>query len=299
MLAQLLLAAAVFGGTWPAGKVAVEHVPPLVASTARFGLAAVLLGGWVRLRRGRLPLPRRQDLPLVLALGATGIAGYSVFFLVGLEKAPAADGSILVPGLIPVVTTLLVWRLHGERPSSRVLAGLAVALVGLVVVVDPVGGFGSQRIEGDAILLGGPVCWALYSILGRVAVARFDPVLATTYAVAVGTVMLLPFSATGLHRLAGAPATAWLAILYLSPLATVFGFVIFYEGVRVIGAARASMTTLLVPVFGVLSSVVVLGEPLRVGVAIGGVVVLAGLWLVQRPGRPAGSLAAEASSSQS
>jgi drug/metabolite transporter (DMT)-like permease len=282
---QLLLVAFLFGGTWPAGKVAVEHAPPLTVATARFLLATVLLAGLVRLRGRPLALPARRDVPLVLALGLTGIAAYQAFFLIGLVRTPASDGAILVPGLIPVFTTLLAWRVFGARPSRRVWLGFAIAVVGLVVVVDPAGAVSSSRLGGDLILVGASVCWAAYTILGRSATTRFDPLLATTYASAAGTLMLAPFSVTGWGTLVHAGAATWLAVLYLAPLGTVLAFVLYYDGVRSLGAARAAAFTLLVPVFGVSSAILVLGEPLRAGLAVGGLIVLAGLWLVQRPAR--------------
>ena len=280
---QLLLVAVLFGGTWPAGKVAVEHAPPLTVATARFLLAFVLLAGLVRLRGRPLSLPARRDVPLVLALGLTGVAAYQAFFLIGLVRTPASDGAILVPGLIPVFTTLLAWRVFRERPSRRVWLGFAIAVVGLVVVVDPAGAVSSSRLGGDLILVGASVCWAAYTILGRSATTRFDPLLATTYASAAGTLMLAPFSVTGWGTLVHAGAATWLAVLYLAPLGTVLAFVLYYDGVRSLGAARASAFTLLVPVFGVSSAILVLGEPLRAGLAVGGLIALAGLWLVQRP----------------
>jgi drug/metabolite transporter (DMT)-like permease len=85
----------------------------------------------------------------------------------------------------------------------------------------------------------------------------------------------------------------WASIVYLAPLGTVLAFVLYYDGVRTLGAARAAAFTLLVPVFGVSSSIAVLGEPLRAGLAVGGAIVLLGLWLVQRP-RPAQAPAAAA-----
>jgi drug/metabolite transporter (DMT)-like permease len=282
---QLLLVAVLFGGTWPAGKVAVEHAPPLTVATARFLLATVLLVGLIRLRGRPLALPARRDVPLVFALGLTGIAAYQAFFLIGLVRTPASDGAILAPGLIPVFTTLLAWRAFGERPSRRVWLGFAIAVVGLVVVVDPAGAVSSSRLVGDLILVGASVCWASYTILGRSATTRFDPLLATTYASAAGTLMLAPFSVTGWETLVHAGAATWLAVLYLAPLGTVLAFVLYYDGVRALGAARAAAFTLLVPVFGVSSAILVLGEPLRAGLAAGGLIVLAGLWLVQRPAR--------------
>jgi drug/metabolite transporter (DMT)-like permease len=62
----------------------------------------------------------------------------------------------------------------------------------------------------------------------------------------------------------------------------VLAFVLYYDSVQRLGAANAAAFTLLVPVFGVSLSILVLGEPLRAGLAVGGAIVLAGLWLVQR-----------------
>jgi drug/metabolite transporter (DMT)-like permease len=291
--ARLLLVAALFGGTWPAGKVAVEHAPPLTVASARFVLASVLLIALARIGRRPLPLPSRRDVPLLLLLGFTGIAAYQAFFLIGIERTPATDGSILVPGLIPVLTTLIAWRVYGQRPTRTVALGFAIALVGLVIVVDPAGAVSNRRLVGDLILVGASVTWASYTILGRRALQRFDAYAATTYASTVGALMLLPFSVTGWGRLVHAGAGTWASIVYLAPLGTVLAFVLYYDGVRTLGAARAAAFTLLVPVFGVSSSIAVLGEPLRAGLAVGGVIVLLGLWLVQRP-RPAQPPAAAA-----
>jgi len=290
-LAQMVLVTALFGGTWPAGKIAVDHLPPLTVAAARFVFATVLLLGLATARAGRLQLPSRRDLPLIAALGLTGIAGYQALFLVGLDRTPASDGAILVPGLIPALTALLAWRLYAQRPTRRVTTGFAIALVGLVVVVDPTGAVGGERLAGDLLLLGAAVCWAVYTILGPSATARFDPLLATAYASALGTLILIPLSVTGWGSLAHADAAAWLALLYLAPLGTVLAFVLYYDGVQRLGAARTAAFTLLVPVFGVSSSIVVLGEPLRPGLVVGGAIVLAGLWLVQRPARPASAQA--------
>ena len=85
----LLFAMAVcFGGTWPAGKLAVEAVTPFTVAATRFTLATLLLAVWAA-RRGGFVRPTRRDLPLVLALGATAVAGYNALFLYGLELAPA------------------------------------------------------------------------------------------------------------------------------------------------------------------------------------------------------------------
>ena len=279
----LLLGMVAFGGTWPAGKVAADHVPPAVVAVSRFATAALLLWLWALVSGRPVPRPRRADLPLVLVLGATVVFAYNLFFLYGVRHSSAADGSVLVPGLIPVATALLGWAVLDERPPRRAQLGLAVALAGLVLVASPTGGVGSDRVLGDVLFVGAALSWSVYTLAGRRATARYGSVSANVYATSAGTVLLLPFTFLdgGWSPLVHAPAGALAGIAYLSVIGTVFGFVAFYEGVRLIGAARASSFALLVPIFGVLSSVLVLHEPLRVTLAIGGVIVVCGLWLAE------------------
>lgn len=281
-----------FGGTWPAGKVAADHIEPATIATARFASAAVLLWAWARISGRPVRRPAASDLGLVAALGLTVVFAYNLCFLYGLRHAPAADGSVLVPGLIPVVTTLLTWRVFGERPSRLAGLGLAVALVGLAVVANPTGSIASGRLLGDALFVGAACSWAAYTLAGRAAIARFGSVNANVYATAAGSLMLLPLSflGGGWTAAARAPASAWGGVAYLAVGGTVLGFVLFYEGVRLIGAARASSFALLVPIFGVVSSVLVLGERLRPSLAVGGFIVLAGLGIAESARSRAASL---------
>lgn len=280
----LLLGMAVFfGGTWVAGKVAVEEVPPATIAAARFAIATVLLWAWAR-TRAPVRRPRLGDLPLVAALGATAVAGYNLFFLYGLELAPATDGAIIVPGLAPVLTAALAWPLLGERIGARGALGFVLAFAGLLLVVDPAGGVSSDRLLGAVLFVLGAACWGTYSILGKTATTRFDPVTATLYGTASGTLMLLPFSfaGRGWAELGSASLETWASVAYLGVFGTVLAFVLFYEGLKRIGPSRAASFALLVPVFGVLGAVLLLDEPLGLSTVVGGATVIAGLWLVQQ-----------------
>jgi drug/metabolite transporter (DMT)-like permease len=282
----LLLGMAVcFGGTWPAGKLAVEEVPPFTVAAVRFTIATALLAVWAGWRHGPIRAPGWSNVPLVLATGATAVAGYNILFLYGLELAPASDGAIIVPGFAPVFTVLLGWAVLRERVSRSTVAGLVLAFTGLVVVVDPGGPVEGKRLAGAALFVAGAFCWAIYLLIGRPAIARFGAVTSTLYATATGTAMLIPFSLAeqGWRDLEEAAADGWLPMLYLAVFGTVLAFVLFYEGVSRIGPARAAAFAMLVPIFGVLSSVVLLGEELGLSLVLGGAAILAGLWLIQRP----------------
>jgi drug/metabolite transporter (DMT)-like permease len=285
----LLTAMAVcFGGTWVAGAVAVDAAPPFTIAAVRFGVASILLYGWVRLANRRLAPISRTDWPLIAGLGLTAIAGYNWLFLTGLTLAPASDGAIIVPGLAPVFTVLLARAVLRERLGARAYVGFALAAIGLYLVVNPTGGTTETRLLGDLLFLAGAVCWGIYSVIARVASRRFDAVSTTLYGTALGTVILIVAAAIegGAGRVLEAPPEALAGIAYLAVFGTVAAFVLLNMGVARIGASRASAFALLVPIIGVLSSVALLGEQLGPLTVVGGAIVLVGLWLVEQPGRP-------------
>ena len=284
----LIAMAVSFGGTWVAAPWATDEVHPLIVAVVRFTLASLLLWLWARVQH----IPVRfgwADLPLVLAMGATAVAGYNILFLYGVTLAPSTDGSIIVPGLAPIVTAVLVRVLYRERIARRAVVGLSVALLGLVLVIGPALGGSAERLLGDVMFVGGAITWGVYSVISRRATLRFHPVNATLFATVAGTVMLLPFTLVdrGWDALGVASGRALASIAYLGAIGTVLAFVAFSEGIRRIGTARASSFTVLVPVVGVALSAWLLGDPITpLGIA-GAVLVLAGLWLIQSAPRVA------------
>lgn len=277
-----------FGGTWVAGAVAVDAAPPFTIAAIRFGVASVLLYAWARLAGRPLSRIARADIPIIVGLGLTAIAGYNWLFLTGLTLAPASDGAIIVPGFAPVFTLILAGAILGEGLGTRAYVGFAVAAVGLWLVVNPTGGADERRLLGDLMFLAGAVCWGIYSVLARIASRRFDPVSTTLYGTGFGTVILIGAAVLegGAERVLEAPPAALAGMGYLALFGTVAAFVLLNMGVARIGAARASAFALLVPIIGVLSSVVMLGEEPGRMTLVGGAIVLVGLWLVERPGKP-------------
>ncbi|MEX2210172.1 MAG: DMT family transporter [Gaiellaceae bacterium] len=282
MLAGMALC---FGGTWPAGKLAADEIEPFAVATVRFALATVLLFAWSRLAAARPRRPLLADLPLIAVMALTAVAGYNVLFLYGVRLASAGDGAIIVPGLAPAFTALLAWVALRQPLGARAAAGLALAFAGLVVVIGPGGELDGDRLLGDGLLVAGALCWAVYSLIGPAATGRFGTVGSTLYATALGTLMLVPFSfvGSGWQELLDASAGALVSVGYLAVFGTVVAFVLLYEGVRRIGSSQAISFALLVPIFGVLGAALIADEEIGWVLVAGGALVLAGLWLVQRP----------------
>jgi drug/metabolite transporter (DMT)-like permease len=283
---MLTAMAVCFGGTWVPAAVAVESVPPFTIAAVRFGLAAGMLYAWARVAQRELSPVAARDWPVVLGLAVTAVAGYNWLFLTGLTLAPATDGAIIVPGLAPAFTALFASWFLGERLGPRGYLGLAVAGAGLFLVVRPAGATNTDRLLGDGLFLAGAVLWGVYSVLARHAGRRFNAVSTSLYGIALGAVILVPLAALegGVEALTTAPIEAIAGIGYLAVFGTVAAFVLLNLGLARIGASRASAFALLVPIVGVLTSVAFLGEELGPTTVVGGVVVLVGLWLVERAG---------------
>lgn len=287
--AGLVLMAACWGGAFIGGRVAATEFPPAMAALLRFAVAtvALLLVAFV-VERGLPRLSARQWVAVAL-MGLTGVAIFNLCFMYGLARAPASRGALIM-ALNPALTLLGAILFLHERVTRDKVIGIATALAGVAVVLghgNPVGLLRGSVGAGDAILLGCPLSWAAYSLIGRHALPGLSAVAVTTYAALVGTALLLLATiATGDFALPSASVRAWTAIGFVGLFGTALAFVLFYRGVRAIGPARASVFINLVPVVAILLGVLLLGEALEISMVIGGALVVAGVLLLNRPGQP-------------
>lgn len=278
VLAYLAIAVS-WGGTWAVAKAAVGEVPPLELSTLRFafvGIALVVVCAVLR-----IPLGRRH-LGAVFLAAALGIFGYNALVFVALTMAPASDGALIVPTLIPVLTAIAALA-TGERMSRGMVLGFAVASLGTALVIAGGQGsgdaFSAQRLVADLMALGGAACWAGYGVVSHVAMRERSPIALVALTALAGAAMLFPlgFLERGYSDVPSWPSSAWLLLGYLVVFATIVGFVLFQWAVRRYGASLASMVSYLVPVAAVAIAAVWLAErpaPLQLA---GGAVILAGV----------------------
>jgi len=283
---KLLGMAALWGGSWPAGRLLAQALPPLAVASWRFGLALALLLVWLHFAGGLRRLGRlsvRQWSGLALA-GAVGVFGYAVFFMLGLALVPAGRAALVVT-TNPVATALLAAWLFGERLNRRIAAGMALATVGAWVVItrgDPwvlvQGGLG----VGELLLLGCAATWVAYTLMGRCLLQGVNPLTTTTVSAGLGLLLLLAAALAfeGPQALAAplqAGVAAWAALVFLSVGATVLAYAWYFEGVSALGAGAASAYITLVPVFGVLFAALLLGEQIDGSMAFGGALAVGGL----------------------
>ena len=284
--AKLVGSAVLWGGTWVAGRVLSTYMGPFSAAFLRFALASVFLYFLTARIEGRFPRLARRDLPWLLTLAATGIFAYNALFFAGLRTVPAGRAALIV-ACIPSVVALFSGLLFGEAFTKTKIAGIALSFVGVGSIVsggDPAALWATGLSGGDLCIFGCVAAWAAYTLAGKKAMERIAPYSAVTWSCILGAAMLLPpaLGAGLLPDVARAGPVAWGCVAFFGILATGFGFSWYYEGVKAIGPTKAGVFINLVPVVAVFLGWLILDEPLSHALALGGLLVLAGVWLTNR-----------------
>jgi drug/metabolite transporter (DMT)-like permease len=264
-------------------RLAVEELAPLTTTCLRFGIGSLLLLGALLWRGEVRAVPSRRDwLPLGV-LGVLGVTAFGALYTAGLQWTGAAEGT-LIQGMSPLLTLLLAALLVGEPIRRGQLLGGLAAFAGLAVLLlggTAAWGGGADRLFGDLVLCGACLCWTGYNVAVRLTAGRLRLGESSAYALLVGTALLVPLAALEPARvpLTGVSVTTWLAVGYLALVSTCLAYIWWNDGIRKIGAGRASMFSFVGPVAAMLSAVPLLGEWPGPAQLIGGVLILGGLFV--------------------
>ncbi|EJM92359.1 MULTISPECIES: DMT family transporter [unclassified Pseudomonas] len=280
----------IWGGTFVAGRFLADSLSPLFAASLRFLLASAALLLFLLL--ARIPLARpgpRQWLQLAL-LGFFGIFFYNLCFFYGLHYINASRASLIV-ALNPAVIGLASWLLFKERLSRAKVIGIAICIAGasLVIVSRHPQLLAGQADAwfGDLLIFGCVLGWGIYSLFSKDLNQTLGPVQTVTYSILLGTVMLWVASAVGgevsVAALVSLDSSQWLSLMYLGVLGSALAYIGYYDGLRKIGATRSGVFIALNPLTAVILGALLLGEQLTLTMCLGGGLILAGIFLCNKP----------------
>jgi drug/metabolite transporter (DMT)-like permease len=235
--------------------------------------------------RGKWGVVRRHA-GILLLLAFTGVSLFQSLVYLGLRSTDAIN-AVLLNSSLPLVMLLCSWAIERERASARQIAGMLLSFAGILVILSRGDLAALKQLElhaGDGwILLAMPV-WGVYSVLLK----RRPPELG-------GVELLFVISVLGVLLLA--PVVAWRAmqvpmqwpgpaatagVLYMGIAASVLAFIFWNRGVAVVGANVAGFTIHLLPAFGTVLAILLLGEHFSAFHAAGIAIIIAGVLLATR-----------------
>ncbi len=276
--------ACIWGVNFAVIKGALQELDPLVFNALRFPLAAAFL--YVILRsRGRIPLPERRDVPLVLALGLAANLVYQLLFIYGLDATLAGNASLIL-ATTPVWTTVLSRIAGHDRVDWHVWVGITGTLAGIVLVV--VGGsaaLGAARstLPGDLLTLAASLVWSGYTVRARSLIHRYGPLAITAWTLWIGTAGLVLMGIPGALRtdFAAVSAAAWAGVAYAGLLAIGVAYILWNWGVRRLGNPRTAVYGNLVPIVALSAAWILLGERPTTVQLVGAAVVIGSVLLAR------------------
>ncbi|MER5445842.1 EamA family transporter [Streptomyces sp. NPDC002764] len=254
-LALAVLVAAVWGVNFTVIEIGLAHFPPLLFSALRFFAAALPAVFFV----GRPKVAWKWVLAVGLVLG---VAKFGLLF-VGMDAGMPAGLSSLVLQIQAVFTAAVAFVALGERPSRTKVVGMGVALAGIAVAAVDEGTSGP--LGAFALVIGAAACWGVSNVLTR----KAAPPDALNFMVWVSTVPVLPLLALSLllegpsRDYDALRALDWQGagtVVYVAWITTVFGFGAWGWLLRRHPASTVAPFSLLVPVFGMSSAALFLGE---------------------------------------
>jgi drug/metabolite transporter (DMT)-like permease len=282
--AALLAVVVVWASAFSAIKALLDHgFAAEDVAVLRYVVAAPGFG-FLLWRVGGLPGLTRRDALRLAAVGVCVVVGYHISLNVGTKYTTAGTAALVV-ALSPALTLLLAVGLGLERWNLRRAAGLAVAFggVAIVVLLGAGGELSFANAKGPLIVLAAPVAFALYNVLLKPLLGRYDLLALTAATSLVGTVFLLPFVRGGtIDSVTGISAEDALLVLYLGVVSTFLGYIGWNTGLRGLGATRAVTYTYLISPLAVLMGAAILDEPVTLWLAVGGALVLGGVAAAQR-----------------
>ena len=256
-----------------------EGVPPLAMVALRAIIAAVALFGFLHLARGQVPRGR-DEWKMGLVMSLFNLTLPFILFTLGYQYASAGFMGLLA-ALIPIATAVFAHFLLPEDPLySGKVVGLAVAFAGvafLSLTGDSGLEEGGRPLVSLALGVSAVVCIGIANIYAKKRSANYDPVEVTGMQFAIGAVLLIALTAVFEGWPSEITGLGWVLVMYLALVGSVLPFLAYYWVLQHVTVTRAQIIAYLVPLVALSSGIVVLGEKLEIGIAVGGAMILLGV----------------------
>lgn len=275
---SVLGAVLLWSSSYVVTKIGVGTLPPLTFAAVRFIFASIFIAGLALTKFKPEPVEAGDRLRLVLG-GLLGITAYFALQNLGVQRTSAADATLLVASF-PVISLLLEVVLGRSKVHFKQVAGIAIAIAGICVVIDlRTSQAAPTRLIGDLFLIGTGLAWAFYNIVTEHVVRKYSTFTVIFWQTLVGTAALIPLALFELNQWGPLSTPSLLGAIYLGIFCSVGAFLLYGNGLKNLRPDQAVNLLNLVPVFGLVFAGLALQEAIGWAQIVGGLVVIGGVML--------------------
>ena len=276
----------VWGASCIATKIALRDIQPITVVWARFAIGVIILGIVVLVRK-QFKLPQRAEVPYFGVLGFLGIAFHQWLQSTGLMTSKASTTAWIV-ATTPLFIAMLSWVFLKEKLKWAQVIGIGMATIGVMLVISEgeisslsVGKFGNR---GDILIFISAINWAVFSVISRRGLKNHPAALMMFYVMAAGWFIIsIPFFiGPGVNDLQALSLQSLLSVLFLGIFCSGIAYVFWYDALKSIPASQVGVFLYLEPFIAVIVAAFLLGESIILASLIGGILILIGVWMVNR-----------------
>jgi drug/metabolite transporter (DMT)-like permease len=296
---KALFAVTVWGASFVATKVSLQYMTPTTIVWLRFTMGVIILGIAVALKK-QSALPTGKDWGYFAILGFLGITFHQWLQSTALLTAQATTTAWIVT-TTPVFMALLGLLILREGLALHQVTGILLATSGVLLVVTK-GDFGALTAgkfgtTGDFLVLISALNWAVFSTLSRSGLQKHPATRMMFFVMSFGWLFssILFFSTSGLGQIPVIPWDGWIAILFLGVLCSGIAYIFWYDALKDLPVAQTGAFLYLEPFVTLIVASIVIKEAILLASVIGGITILIGVWLVNRPNQPLGEATVETS----
>jgi len=280
----LFLMAAIWAINFSVVKYATTRFDPVAFMTLRVVVSAVVLAAIAFTRD--LPKLSRGTWIRLLLLGVAGHGLYQYFFIVGVSRTRAGNAALIVaaaPAFIAIAS-----RLRGlERVRRLTLAGIALSVAGVAVVIlgstRAVGVGDKATALGSLLVFCGVLCWTFFTVGLQPYTRMVDAIQLSAITIIGGAIPLILITIPQLRHenWTAVGIGGWLALGYASVLSMVLGYLLWYHGLKVIGATRTAAYSNVQPIIALAVAWIFLGEAPTAWQIVGTGTIVSGIFLTR------------------
>jgi len=289
-ISMMTICVIVWAFAFPFIKIGLNDLSFTNLTIMRFFVVCIVLIAILLLQPKRFSKLHKKDIIPIFMLGFLGVIVYHLGLNYGEQYVSPGAASLII-ATIPVLVVISAFIFLREKMTSKKLLGVIIALSGVVLISiwgTPNTSIEINYIHGALAVVLAAIMGAFYTIVGKKLLKRYTALSLTVYAMLLGSIALIPFlflNPSISNQVTAMSAHSWFAILFLGVCSTVIGYILWYVGLEIKSASEVSVYLYAVPVLSTIISYFLFGDKITMFFALGGVLVIIGLVLVNMNSR--------------